>query len=211
MNRLQTIILSSLVFSLPCFGDAAASASDANAVSVWLISRGYHTGIVVPSKEGSAHIAPLKGESSGFAEFGWGESRYYQAPTVELGDAPRALFFSQGSVVRLEFCGEDLESKFASGGFVIRFDLTKDQFESLCRFIEESFVKKDGCVTRESIEREGKVGYYTSVHRYNIFNTCNTWAARALEAAGTGTSSSGVIFAFQLRDRAEHLGVVIKK
>ena len=209
MNRLQIIILSSSVIALACFGNAR-SAPDPSAIPVWLVSRGYHTGLVLPSKAAAGKIMPLAGESGGYAEFGWGESRYYQSPTVELSDAPRALFFSSGSVVRLEFCGDDLESKFSSSGFVLRFDLTGDQFEALCRFIDESFVKKDGFVTRESIERNGAVGYYTSVHHYSIINTCNTWAARALEAAGTGMSSAGIIFAFQLRSRSADRSSMVK-
>lgn len=179
-------------------------------VPVLLVSRGYHTGIIVPSGESAAYILPLAGESSGFAEFGWGESYYYQAPAVSLSDAPRALFFSKGSVVRLEFCGEDLRQKFASSGFVVRFDLTEKQFRELCRFIDESFLKKNGLVMRESVERDGAVGYYTSVHHYGILNTCNTWAARALEAAGTGVSGTGIVFAFQLRNRAAGKGTIVK-
>ena len=210
MNRLQAIFLFSIVFVLSVFGDGAASAADANAVSVWLVSRGYHTGLILPAKDASDLITPLAGESSGFAEFGWGESYYYQAPTVELCDAPRALFFSEGSVVRLEFCGDELEPEFAASGFVIRFDLSARQFLDLCRFIDESFAKKDCSVTRETIEREGAVGYYTSVHRYSIIHTCNTWAARALEAAGTGVTGAGVIFAFQLRARAADKGTIVK-
>lgn len=190
-------------------GAVTATAEDSR-FPVWLVSRGYHTGLIVASKDASGLISPLAGESGGFAEFGWGESYYYQAPTVDLTDAPRALFFSKASVVRLEFCGDDLNPKFAASGFVLRFDLSDTQFRELCRFIDQSFEKSGGAAVRESDEREGAVGYYRSVHRYSIINTCNTWAARALEAAGTGVSPTGVIFAFQLRSRAEGKGLVVK-
>ena len=202
--------LSALLFLCFAAGLVLGESSAARPIPVWLVSRGYHTGLILPAKDAAELILPLAGETSGFAEFGWGESYYYQAPTVELSDAPGALFFSKGSVMRLEFCGDDLAAKFAAAGFVIRFDLTANQFTSLCRFIDESFVKKGRVVTRESIEREGAVGYYTSVHHYSILNTCNTWAARALEAADTGVSSAGVIFAFQLRSRAKDKGTAEK-
>jgi uncharacterized protein (TIGR02117 family) len=202
-------ILIIMLFSFSAF-PVEGNASVSSVFTVYLVSRGYHTGIVVPAGPASEYILPLSGEVSGWAEFGWGESYYYQTPETVWSDAPRALLFSKGSVVRMESFPEGPGPAISRSGYAVRFNLTGEKFARLCQFIDQSFKKRDGLVVRESAERQGAVGYYTSVHSYHLFNTCNTWAARALEAAGTGVSSCGVIFASQLFFRAEEKGEVIR-
>ena len=193
-----------------CAALAASEEPRAEKVTVYLISRGFHTGVVVPAARSAGYIAVLRGTEEGAAEFGWGEAYYYQAASPGCLAGARALFLRNRSVVRTELLPGGPERALVRSDFAVRFDLSGEQFQRLCRFIDESFEKKDGAVIRESAETD-RVSYYTSIHTYNMFNTCNTWAAGALEAAGTGVDSGGIVLASQLFAEAKKTGTVIKE
>jgi hypothetical protein len=54
------------------------------------------------------------------------------------------------------------------------------------------------------------VKFFSSVHKYHIFNTCNTWVGEALEFSGFEINSSKIITAEHLYGDLLSIGEVIK-
>lgn len=180
--------------------------------TVYLVSRGYHTGIVVPVTELSVRTISVLGRvSGGCAEFGWGEEYYYQTPDATTLDAVRALFLPNRSVVRVEYFPGGPEPSLARSGSAVKFVLSEKDFSNLCRYIDDSFAREDGALVSESEEKCGQVVYFMSNGTYHLFNNCNRWAAEALSSAGLDIALFGLIHSSQLMSRCRGKGAVVKE
>ena len=69
--------------------------------TIYIVSHGWHTGIVVPAHSIQARLPQLK-ERFGdipYIEFGWGDKEFYQAEEVNSGLAVQAIFWPTESVM----------------------------------------------------------------------------------------------------------------
>lgn len=177
-----------------CTGKPAVVDADAaRSVPVWVVSHGWHTGLIVPSGPIDARIADLPRRFGrappAHYEIGWGDKGFYQAQDVTSGLALRALFRSTGAILHVVAVPErDPRMAFAASE-VVETCLTPSQVGSLANFIAASFALDDtGGVVRLGRGLYGESQFYDAVGRYSMLETCNTWTARALEHAGVDVS-----------------------
>jgi uncharacterized protein (TIGR02117 family) len=180
-------------------------------ITIYLVSRGYHTGILVPVQPAVSTIKVLQKYTCGYAEFGWGEAHYYQSTNPGCSDTLGALFMPNRSVIRLEILQSGPGYSLSRSNFAIKFTLSESQFRSMCMFIENSFTEKKQEPVIESTEKGGAVTYYSSIHTYHLFNTCNTWAAKTLASGGIEIDPTGIISAYQLYQNVKDSGSIIKR
>jgi hypothetical protein len=84
--------------------------------------------------------------------------------------------------------------------------VTEDGFRQLIAYLDASFDR--GGVARSKPSAPGHhafSSFYPAIGTFHLLNTCNTWTARGLKAAGIGVSASGVLHAEGLMNQLRGL------
>lgn len=170
----------------PIPGDKAPLDGD-----IFVVSHGWHTGIVIPSKLITARIPDLKERfgDTPFLEFGWGDKGFYQSKEITSGLTISAIFWPTDSVLHVVSVPE-IANKYFSNSHVEKICITETGYSTLIRFIESSFDKNDkGEIIKLKNGIYGNSQFYKSVGDYYLMNTCNKWTAKALRSAGLDIST----------------------
>ena len=173
-------------------------AKSGDAVTIYLVSNGYHTGLVLPraevattaARDGRAALIAVatRFEHYDWIEAGWGEDAFYrEVPTVASINWPLALraLFRPGNasvmhVVGIE--GEVLGPYRTSQ--VARLELSRDGFARLLGGIDASFATRDW---QPDVLGQGLYGpslFYRAQGTFSLLNLCNHWTAKRLSEAG---------------------------
>jgi uncharacterized protein (TIGR02117 family) len=175
-------------------------AEGASASEIFLVSNGYHAGIVIPTarlaelarQEGEAALADIATRFGGypFVEIGWGEEQFYAAvPTVaqlNLGLAIRALFNPGNSSVLHVVGVPDHPRKVFSSADIVRLALSEKGLAELLNAIDTTFATS-GEPPSPQVLGKGLYGpslFYRANRPFHIFNVCNHWVSDMLSAAG---------------------------
>lgn len=157
---------------------------------IYVVSHGWHTGLVVPAKRIQDYLPKLKqrfGDAT-YLEFGWGDKDFYQAKEITIGLTLRAIFWPTESVVHAVSVPNDISGYFRNSQ-IEAICLGGSEYNSLINFISNSFYKKD---EGEILElRHGIYGdsqFYKGVGDFYLMNTCNKWTAKGLKSAGLDIS-----------------------
>jgi len=184
-------------------GDPAlfpAKAGDAT-VTVYVTAYGYHSGLVLPvarlnaAAEKIAHGEVIaiadRFRAYGFVEVGWGDAGFYRlVPTLSdltMSEATRALFHS-GNPSVLHVAGVSRLPPGQVGGVeIVPINLSEPGFERLVARLAESVATEDARPVELGPGLHGPSLFYRARGTFNIFNVCNHWVARLLNAAGVGS------------------------
>ncbi len=154
--------------------------------SVYVIGHGLHTAIAVKRADipetlwpESAHFA-----GSAYLEVGWGDAVFYPDPAPNLWEICKAAFWPTPSV--LHVAGLPLPpEQFFEAGPIIEVQLSQPGLRRLCRFIADTFERdRDGQPIPLGPGQYGDSRFYRARGKFYLPNTCNTWVAKALRAAG---------------------------
>jgi uncharacterized protein (TIGR02117 family) len=174
------------------------------AVAVFVVSHGYHAGIVLP-RAAVADVASRRGHSAliavaarfaayPFIEIGWGDEGFYRSvPTVAsltLAMAARALFLpGNPSVLHVVGLSYPPRAAFPSAD-IIALDLSGDGFERMLGRIEQTFAPAGPGIPADDLGQGiyGPSRFYRATGTFNIFHVCNHWVADLLDAAGVPTA-----------------------
>lgn len=198
-NKSGFLILASFLLS------ACSSKSDAikpvaemeaeRGEKVYVVSHGWHTGLVVSARPIQDQLYPLRvrfGDTP-YIEFGWGDRAFYQAEEATAGLALKAILWPTESVIHAVAVPEKVRDYFP-GSKVISLCLRAADYASLIRYISNSFLKnEDGELLPLQGGIYGNSQFYAAVGLFSLVNTCNSWTARGLQSAGLDISPA---FAF---------------
>jgi uncharacterized protein (TIGR02117 family) len=164
---------------------SASSYADDSPRYIFIVNHGWHSGIIVPAVQAQASMPFLEQRfiHPAYYEFGWGDKGFYQADEITLGLALRALFLITDSVMHVVAIGQQPDIYFSSSE-LIRLPVTARQLDAILTFIATGFHIEQGTV---SVAEQGIYGdsqFYTGEGSYHLFNTCNSWTAKALAQAG---------------------------
>jgi uncharacterized protein (TIGR02117 family) len=154
--------------------------------TLFLVSHGWHTGIVMERKDLVALIPPLAGElgEEGYVEVGWGEERFYQARETTVGMALRAVLQPNPSVLQVVPLPRPAREYFPQSELA-ELRVEEEGYRALAAFVAESFTRTPARdVIRLSPSLYGNGWFYRAEGSFHAFNTCNTWVATAMEKAG---------------------------
>jgi len=188
--------------SLPAAGEPSAS--------VYLVNHGWHTGLMVRRADIPHGLWPESADfpAADYLEIGWGDRDFYQALAFDPGLALKAILFPTASVLHVVgFSGA--EERYLPGIEVIELKVTRSRLERLIRYIHETYAREGAA--RAPPLRQGLYGdsrFYPAQGKFHLFNTCNTWTARALQAAGYPVTPT--IRAESLMAQARRFGRVIR-
>lgn len=155
-----------------------------------VVKHDWHVGIVVDHGDMAALVPSLGEDFPGadHLEIGWGDARYYKAVEPSAGLALRAVLWPTASVLHaVGFTGDPAHVFPASE--VITLCLAPGPYRRLLEFIAATFDRgPGGNVIRLGPGLYGHSRFYQARGSFHAFNTCNTWTARGLAAAGLPVS-----------------------
>lgn len=163
-------------------------------VTIYILSNGVHTDIVVPVKNEVINWSnwvkfenTIGNDSTAkFVAFGWGDKGFYlETPTwaeLKFSVAFRAAFALSSSAIHTTFY-----SKLSENEKCKLLKISVSDYEKLVSFILGSFQKSiEGKLIH--IQTNAVYGsndaFYEANGRYSLFHTCNTWANNGLKACG---------------------------
>jgi uncharacterized protein (TIGR02117 family) len=170
---------------------------------VFIVNHGYHAGIAVP-RAALAEQASRRGLSAlgyvatRFADFdwleiGWGDEGFYRyVPTADSLSAAMALraLFRPGnpSVLHVVGVNNDPRAMFANSE-VVRVGLSDAGFARVADMLDSTFARSNGVMPQElGPGLYGTSLFFRAHGAFHLFNVCNHWTARVLDAAGVPTA-----------------------
>lgn len=206
---LMSVLLSACASSL---NDLFPPGPDEPYRSIYLVSQGWHAGIVVKRADIPAGVWPQHNEfpDAEYLEVGWGDKDYYMTPKPNLGITLKAGLLPTASVLHVVGLSGPVASYFPRSE-VIRIDLSEAGFQRLCRYLENSYARDENGLSQPlGPSRYGDGQFYLSREAYHVFNTCNAWTARALREAGCPITPAVNLRVITLMTNVAKFGTVIQ-
>jgi len=172
---------SSLPKSKPLLNESTINQSN----YIYIVSHGWHTGIIVPSDLIFLNIPELKNRfvNSKYIEFGWGDKGFYQSTEITTGLTIQAIFWPTDSVIHAVNIPNNIY-RFFPDSKIERLCLGPSELETLVEFINDSFYKNNNSIVPLRNGIYGDSQFYMATGDYYLFNTCNKWTAKGLKSSG---------------------------
>jgi len=174
------------------------------ATSIWVVSHGWHTGVVVRRRDVPDDLWPQLRDFAGseFVEVGWGERDFYMAPAGTSGMALRAAIVPSSSVLHVAGFSVWPERYFASSE-VVEIAVSRRSLERLAAFVGDAYARDEaGAAIRLGPGQYPQSRFYLARETYHALKTCNTWTAKALRAAGCPVTPFHALTAGNVIDQA---------
>ena len=180
--------------------------------TIYLVSHGWHAGLVVKRADIPAGIWPQHNDFPGaeYLEVGWGDKDYYMTPKPNLGIMLKAGLLPTASVLHVVGFNTPVTRYFPRSE-VIRIDLSEAGLQRMCRYIQNSYPRDENALSQPlgpSLYGDGQ--FYLSRETYHAFNTCNAWTARALREGGCPIRPAGNLKVETLMTNVAKFGTVIQ-
>ncbi len=172
-----------------CAGPAKALPSPDRgepSASIYVIGYGWHVGLAVGVADMPHGLVPESGDfpDADYLELGWGDWDYYQAGDPGIWSTLKAGLWPTASVLHVVGVQGGVGERFR-GLEIVRLDLPRSNVAALAAFIHRSFARDAAAKATPIGPGWGRDSlFYPARGTFHMFNTCNTWTARALEAAG---------------------------
>jgi uncharacterized protein (TIGR02117 family) len=208
MNRF--VIIPLLLLGLSCAESSKILPllnDDANIVSIYVINHGKHSGLGIRRADIPYPLVPESEDfaDSDYLEFGWGDFDYYQTDDPGLWLTLKASFWSSASVLHVVGVKGSINDSFA-GFEIIRLKFAPNNLAGLINYIHQSFNRKGARKAKSLRPGYGPDSLFYPAHgKFSVYNNCNGWVARALEAAGYSAGKYKPITSDQLMDRIRQL------
>jgi uncharacterized protein (TIGR02117 family) len=191
---------------------AAATLVPSRGEIIYVIGNGWHTEVAMPKTAISGPLARLAAEypTAPYLIFGWGARDFYMARNPGLGDLLRAAV--PGPAVMLVIPLGVPPTAYLGPGDVWTLSVSHTGAARLSQFLWDSLAKGgNGALLRASVGPYPQSVFYAASGTYDASDTCNTWTAEALHAAGLPVTAAGVVFEGQLTDQLPPLTVVAER
>ena len=149
--------------------------------SVFVTSNGWHSGIVVARRDLSDAEIPEIADfpQARYLEFGWGDAEFYPAERTDLIMTLRAGLIPTSAVMHVV---PRHHAPTSTNAGIEVLALAVPDMGRLTAFLADSFDRKDAAGPKPGLYPESR--FYPATGRFHLANTCNSWTARGLRAAG---------------------------
>ncbi len=188
-------------------GEARPADEGEPAHIVYIVSNGWHTGIILDRRDLPPDVVPEAEDfpAALYLEFGWGDREYYPTPRPTVGMALAAALTPTPAVMHLAGLAQPPRRQYPLAE-LLAIPLTAPALDRLASGIAADFERPEGGraeTIAPGLYRDSL--FYPAHGSFHLFNTCNTWTARQLAAAGLALSPSGVVTADELMKRLRAL------
>jgi uncharacterized protein (TIGR02117 family) len=156
------------------------------ALTIFVTSNGWHSSIVFARANLPPGRVPEAADfpDARFLEFDWGDAEYYPAKDASLSMALSAALVPTPAVVHVAGLPVEPGRRYPNAE-VVTLSIDAQGLDRLVDFIDATFDRGGGPqATATGPGLYAASLFYPAVGRFHLFNTCNTWTARALVAAG---------------------------
>lgn len=186
MRRLSIILLFCFISACVSAKKEFYPAKQENQKQVFIVSHGWHTGIVLKKADIPALLIPEKADfpNDRFLEIGWGDKGFYQAPKITVPLTLKAIFWPTPAVMHVVGFSDSPERTFTQSK-ITKITLSSKGYQKLVEKIHASFDRRTAYRTTKL--REGLYGhslFYPAIGRYHLFHTCNNWTAHSIRKSG---------------------------
>lgn len=154
--------------------------------SIYVVSHGWHTGIIVESQPtliAVPELAPLFHDAR-FIEFGWGDHDFYQAGEISYGLAIKALFLPTDAVLHVVGLPKHPKAYFRSSK-VVEIIIPASGLAKMLDYFHKSFKRdRQGRFIRLGRGLYADSFFFRAHGAYYALYTCNSWVMEALTEAG---------------------------
>lgn len=133
-----------------------------------------------------------------YLSLGWGDAAYFTTPDPTLAMTLSAALRPTPAVLLVTGLTAHPRDAYPRDE-VIEFQVGAGGFAALVAYLDAAFDR--GEAPRAWASRPGRHRFslfYPATGEFHLFNTCNTWTAKALAAAGLPVQASGVMTAEDL-------------
>lgn len=158
---------------------------------VYIVRHSWHTGVVVQARDLNQLLPALRTRfgTRRFYEAGWGDEAFYQAARPSFWLTFKAAMLPSNAVLHLVGFDTVVEEYFA-GQEMARVHLSEAAYQNLIVYLYNSFQLNKQALPHTTLPGQyGDSQFYQAVGTYTLFNTCNTWTAKALASAGFDIST----------------------
>lgn len=180
--------------------------------SVYVVSHGWHTGIVVRRQGIPEGIWPEQQAfpDSDYLEVGWGDRDFYLAAEATSGLALKAAFWPTASVLHIVGVSEPA-GRFFPVSEILEIQVSDRGFERLVTFIQDAHARDErGQAILLGPGQYGNSRFYLAREKYFLLNTCNSWTARALRSAGAPITPLYAVTAGNVMSQAKTFGRAVR-
>ena len=176
-------------------------------IPIQVTSNGWHSAIVVPRAAVPTAAIPETADfpTAVYLSFSWGDAEYFPEPDPSFATTLRAGLRPTPAVMHLVGLESPVGVTFPSVE-IVDLTVTADGLQALLAYLDGSFARRedDGVASSEpGLYRFSR--FYPATGEFHIFNTCNTWTARGLAAAGLAIQPRGVMTADELMNKVRPL------
>ncbi|KUG26545.1 hypothetical protein ASZ90_003609 [hydrocarbon metagenome] len=181
--------------------------------TIYIAKSYWHTGLIIEINELSLEALPvlIKFADREFVDIGMGERDFYMSPSRDVVPAAKAILIPTEAAIRIAEVPGDTAFLRRTSDYLISIEIDSTSFRNLLNYVNESISKNDEGEYSVIEERAGgTIVFYNSPQSYHLFNTCNTWLARALQKGGIDIKPSDVITSKDLFYRLLDKALILK-
>lgn len=212
LAMLRELLTVFLLFGLCACSGASRCYSDADSASsthsVYVVRRGFHTGIALRADDWPDRTGRLLQDFPGarYLEFGWGDAAYYQAQEKTIGMTLAAVFWPTESV--MEVIGLDAVSTRRSEDYeAVEVSLSDAGWHALIASIVRSFAGDKITPTGTTFTTAaGQSRFYHARGHFYFPRMCNRWTAERLKSASCPIQAWSVVTASRIMREARRFG-----
>lgn len=179
----------------------------------YVIKSYWHTGIILNTNDGLFSRLQISKDffKFNYIDFGWGDEDFYQSESdFDLYLAAKAILVPTSSVIRVAGYYGCIQDIISWSDYCVKFLVDSTGYNNILAFIDSSFSRIGNEYQATSARANNSIIFYQSIHKYHLFNTCNTWVASAVKTAGFDIEPGDIITAKGLFDRISLIGKVLK-
>jgi uncharacterized protein (TIGR02117 family) len=152
--------------------------------TIYVVKRGWHTGIAVAKADWPNRQWPVLSQfpEVDYLEFGWGDARFYQAERETLWLGLRAALWPTSSVVHVIGIRDPIAAN-ADADELVDVTVSRDGLRALSESIEAEFASVSARPTTLSAAPAPN-RFYDARGRFYFPRMCNWWTASRLHEAG---------------------------
>jgi uncharacterized protein (TIGR02117 family) len=205
-----TLLNAALPGCVPAPSEATPAAGHAEKAqrTIYVVRHGWHTGIVVRHDDIPPRLWPESNDfpAATLLEVGWGDREFYMRVENTTWLALQAAFRSQASVLHVAGLRRPVVEEFPASS-VVELRVARQDFERLVQYIHDTHARTDHTPVKPlAAGLYGESRFYPARGHFHLFNTCNVWTARALQAAGLPMQPRLAVTASALIDQAARHG-----
>jgi len=179
-------------------------------VPVFIISHGWHTGIVIESEYFTERISKHDQIPHGtYLMFEWGDARYFPHDDPGVGLLLRAALLPTGSVIQITGLSNQPNLIFRQSK-TVKVDVTREGVSALSDFLARQLRKNsDGEFIYLQSGLYPNSSFFEAEKLYFFPRTSNTWTARALRQTGYPITPALALTARTVMKEAAEYGEVL--